>query len=389
MDHSAPGPAAGFEHQRQLALVLLCEAYPGNPSVRVRLEAVEDIDVVSDDVSIDARVQVKHHLAKNTLTDATPELWRTLSAWIDLVEALPPESLPQLHLATTSVAAPSSGVSMLGPIERNVEAALERLLEAARDSSLQNTGIARGRFLALETATQLRLLRAITILDSTARVTDLHDRLRRALGLVVPSERPNQFLERLQGWWVGRSTLLLAREIDHISGGDLYRFCDALRDEFRRGTLIAGVELQTDPTEEQKAPLRDRVFVRQLKMVMATNEALDLAVRHYFRAFAQRGKWVRDLEDVEDDLLAYERRLRDEWEIAHVALRSRVGPDEEERWRAGLEFSNTFGGTTGARLRGLDEPVLCRGTLHGLADGLHIGWHPDFQKRVSELLEGL
>jgi hypothetical protein len=73
-DHSAAGPAAGFEQQRQLALVLLCESYAGDPSVRVRLEAVEDIDVVSDLVSIDSRVQVKHHLADHTLTDLTPEL---------------------------------------------------------------------------------------------------------------------------------------------------------------------------------------------------------------------------------------------------------------------------------------------------------------------------
>ena len=67
-DHSAAGPAAGFEQQRQLALILLCESYAPDPSVRVRLEAVEDIDVVSDVVSIDARVQVKHHLMKTNST---------------------------------------------------------------------------------------------------------------------------------------------------------------------------------------------------------------------------------------------------------------------------------------------------------------------------------
>jgi len=122
-------------------------------------------------------------------------------------------------------------------------------------------------------------------------------------------------------------------------------------------------------------------------MVMASSEALDLAVRHYYRAFAQRGRWVRDLEDLDDDLATYERRLCDEWEIAHVALRSRLGSDEGERCRAGLELSHGLGSSVTARLRGLDEPVLCRGTLHGLADGLRIGWHPDFRERIEELLE--
>ncbi len=237
--------------------------------------------------------------------------------------------------------------------------------------------------------TQVRLLSVVTVLDSSVQITGLHKRLARALGLVVPSENAGAFLERLQGWWVGRSVQLLVGELPYVSGADLYRYCDALRDEFRRGDLTVTEELFTDPDDEQKAPLQDKVFVRQLKMVMATSEALDLAVRHYYRAFAQRGRWVRDLEDVDDDLAVYEQRLIDEWEIAHVAMLSRIGSDEAERRRAGLELALSLGGQVSARLRGLDEPVLCRGTLHGLADGLQIGWHPDFRERVGELLEGL
>lgn len=388
VDHSAAGPAAGYEHQRQLALVLLCEAYARDPTVKVRLEAIEDIDVVSDMVTIDTRVQVKHHLTDHTLTDATAELWRAFTVWMDLEERLRPDGLPQLHLATTSNAHPASAAALLGPDGRDVEAALARLVLAAASTDASGTRVARQRFLTLGQARQLQLLQAITVLDAGARVGDLAGRLRTALGLVVPSERSGDFLERVQGWWVGRSTQLLAGELPHVSGADLYRFCDALRDEFQRGRLTVNEELFTEPSEEEKAPLQDRVFVRQLKMVMATSETLDLAVRHYYRAFAQRGRWARDLEDLEDDLETYERRLRDEWEIAHVALRSRVGPDERERQRAGLELSHSLATSVSARLRGLDEPVLCRGTLHGLADGLDIGWHPDFRERLAELLDG-
>jgi hypothetical protein len=203
VDHSAAGPAAGYEQQRQLALVLLCEAYARDPAVRVRLEAIEDIDVVSDLVTIDARVQVKHHLADHTLTDATPELWRTLTVWMDLEAHVRPEALPRLHLVTTSVVDPDSAAALLGPEGRRVEAALDRLVAAAESSDASGTRAARERFLDLGQARQLQLLQAITVLDSTARVVDLGDRLRTALGLVVPSERPVEFLERVQGWWVG------------------------------------------------------------------------------------------------------------------------------------------------------------------------------------------
>jgi hypothetical protein len=288
-DHSAAHPAAGFEHQRQLALVLLCEAYARDPSVKVRLEAVEDIDVVSDIASIDTRVQVKHHLDDHVLGDLTPELWRALNVWMDLVEAAGAEPLARLHLATTSVARPGSAVALLGTKDRNVQEAAQRLLDATEESVDVSTREARDRFARMGQAARERLLSAVTVLDSTVQVTGLHERLLSALGLVVPSENAGAFLERLQGWWVGRSVQLLAGERAFVSGADLYRYCDALRDEFRRGDLPVTEELFTDPDEEQKAPLQDRVFVRQLKMVMATSETLDLAVRHYYRAFAQRG----------------------------------------------------------------------------------------------------
>jgi hypothetical protein len=385
--HSAAGPASGFEQQRQLALVLLCESYLRDPLVRVRLEAIEDIDIHSNLVGIGRHVQVKHHLSDHTLTDTTPELWRTLMVWMDILATASHGELPELHLATTSTAHPDSAAAALRCADRDVPSALQRLIDAAAGGKDKSTQAVRDRFLALEQDARLRLVSAITVLDDTSRVTDMRERLRVALGLVVPSEHSVGFLERLEGWWVGRSVQLLAGEISHVAGADLYRFCDDLRDEYRSGQLTISDELTTDPTAAQKAPLQDRMFVRQLRLVMATSEALDLAVRHYYRAFAQRGRWVRDIEDLDEDLATYEQRLYDDWEIAHVTMLSRVGADESQRCQAGLELSLLLANNISARLRGLDEPVLCRGTLHGLADGLRIGWHPDFRERLAEILE--
>lgn len=384
--HSAAGQAAGYEFQRQLALVLFCEAYGRDPSAVVRLEAVEDIDVVSNDVSIDSRIQVKHHLRDYTLTDRSPELWRTLTVWMDLIEALDAERLPLLQLMTTSRSGSDSAASVLGPDDRDTALARDRLLVAASETGAKETRPARTRFAKLDAVAQQQLLSAITVLDTTERVTDLDGRLLKALGLVVPTGQPGAFVERLKGWWVGRSTQLLAGERSHVSGAELYHYCDAIRDEFRRGALVVSEELSLDPTEDEKAPLLSRPFIRQLRMVMARSEALDLAVRHYYRAFAQRGRWSRDLEDLEDDIARYERRLRDEWEIAFVALRARASDDPQQRSEIGLDLAMSFGSRTAAQLRGIDDPVLCRGTLHGLADEIKIGWHPDFRERIEELL---
>jgi hypothetical protein len=388
VDHSAAGPAAGFEQQRQLALVLLCEAYVRDPSVRVRLEAIEDIDIISVAPDVDARVQVKHHLDSHTLTDSAREWWRALAVWMDLEAAMGSGPLPRLHLVTTSTAGADSAASMLRSDGRDVDAAVRRLIAAAEASTAERTQVARKRFLELPPLRQLRLMGAVTVLDATVPVAGLRKRLELALGLVVPSEQSEAFLERIQGWWVARSTQLLAGAIPFVSGADLYSFVDSVRDEYRRGALAVTAELHTDPNEEQKAPLKDRRFVRQLRLVKGSDELVDLAVRHYFRAFAQRSRWVRDLEDVDGDLESYERRLYDEWEIAYVEMCDRIGPQEDDRCRGGLDLAQNLATRVRARLRELDEPVLCRGTLHGLADTLQIGWHPDFRERLEPRAQG-
>lgn len=383
--HSAPGQAAGYEYQRQLALVLLAESMKADPQVAVRLEALEDIDVVSEDESVARNVQAKHHLAEFTLTDRSPELWRTLNVWMGLLPDQAAERMPQLQLATTSVAADKDGVALLGPEarSRDIPEALRKLVAVAKEQGAEATRDIRRRFGELSEAMQLRLLQAATILDASEPVSDLDGRLQEALGMVVPRERPEAFLERIKGWWVGRSVELLTRERESVGAQELYDLCDAVRDDFRRGSLTVTSELSQDPDDAAKQPLLNKPFVRQLRLVRAPDDVTDLAVRHYFRARAQRSRWAREVMNLDADIQAYEDTLTDEWDTAFTGLRAQAPTEEQARSQAGLAFAMEFGTHTRAVLRGVDDHVLCRGSLHGLADRKEIGWHPDFRELMN------
>jgi hypothetical protein len=361
--------------------VLLAEALHGDPKVAVRLEAIEDVDVISEVDSVSRRVQAKHHLDAYTLTDRSPELWRTLSVWMDLERD--DAALPNLQLATTSTAAADTAVSVLGPEDRNVTTALSKLLAVAGEHGAKDTREIRQRFAGLAESSQLKILHAATILDASEPVTELNDRLRDALGMVVPREQPDAFLERVKGWWVDRSVELLTREREQITGEQLYEYCDSVRDDYRRGSLAITSELRKDPDAEAKQPLLSKPFVRQLALVGAPDDVTDLAVRHYYRAYAQRGRWAREIDDLDEDIQGYEQTLTDEWETEFVALKVRASAEAEARASEGLELALSFGTSTRAQLRGVDEHVLCRGTLHGLADRLTIGWHPDYRKLMA------
>ncbi len=364
--------------------MLLAEALHEDPRVAVRLEVIEDIDVVSEDGSVSRSVQAKHHLNDYTLTDRSQELWRTMRVWMDLDQELA-GALPNLHLVTTSKAASDTAVSLLGPhpADRDVTVALSRLLVVAREHGARDTREIRRRFASLPESSQLKLLHAATILDASEPVTELNDRLRVALGMVVPREQPDAFLERVTGWWVDRSVELLAGEREQMTGQHLYEYCDSVRDDYRRGSLAITSELRDDPNADAKQPLLSKPFVWQLNLVGAPDDVKDLAVRHYYRAYAQRGRWAREIDDLDEDVKAYEQTLTDEWETEYVALKVRAPSDAEARAGEGLRFAMSFGSNTRAQLRGVDEHVLCRGTLHGLADRLTIGWHPDYRELTA------
>ena len=381
--HSAPGQAAGYEYQRQLALVLLAEAYREDPLVAVRLEAIEDVELVWRDGEV-VGVQAKHHLRDHTLTDRSPDLWRTLTGWMDLERQRGADALPRLHLVTTSRAAAGTAVALLRHRNRDVVTALGLLREVAGQPGAEATRGARHRFLDLPESAQLRILHAATVLDAAERVDGLDERLRAALGMVVPQERPEAFLQRIVGWWVGRSTELLVGRRQAITGQELYELCDAVRDDFRSGSLTVTGELRDEPHPHALQPLLERPFVRQLRLVRAPDPVTDLAIRHYYRAYAQRGRWAREVEGLDGDFTAFEQTLTDEWETQFTAMGVRAPADSDGRAREGLELALDFGVSTKARLRGVDEHVLCRGTAHGLADRRRIGWHPDYQRLMSD-----
>ena len=97
-------------------------------------------------------LQLKHHMGSaGDLTDKSPDLWRSVAVWLDLLALLPPHEQPVFGLITTSEAPSDSAARWLGADEARDEAkALERLEKAATDSTNTATAAARSSFLALD-----------------------------------------------------------------------------------------------------------------------------------------------------------------------------------------------------------------------------------------------
>ena len=392
--HSAAGQALGYVHQVQWALVALAQRARRSPATHLRLETLDDIELIDDGQAAEL-VQVKHQVRQATdLTENSVDLWRSLNVWIDAITGLSQEDMPVLRLVTTANIPPGSILNSLrGDSQlRDMDAALQGLEEAATSGQNQTSQAWRQKFLAMDRADRLAFLELIVIDDGSPQAGDVTNSLAEAIRFAPPKDHVETFINYLLGWWYKISVRLLDRTLPAISAADLDAEISDLRDTFLPDNLPVAPEILQDAFNTHEIDsYQDRQFVQQLLWIALDEPRLWRAIRDYHRAWAQRSEWLRRnlISEAELDRFAF--ALHDEWDFIFHQLCAKMqrdggsGPEE-----TGQEILEYLSAQSQAPVRErFTQLWLSRGTLHALADGWSgrmIGWHPDFETRLQQLL---
>ncbi len=389
---SAADSALGYLYQARLGLLWALKRLKDSSDFVVSLETIDDVTFESDGQP-DELLQTKHHLTRPaTLTDASPDLWKSLRVWFAGASAktIPPQT--HLYLVTTSTVAVGSAAAKLRQNDRDVASALATLEATAHNSSSQENASAYAAFLAASVPERRTILERVVILDRTPTIGNLYDELKAELFWATERSHQDAFLQYLEGWWFRRVVTQLARINvgDRILGGELESQMSDLREQFKHDALpIADDLLNFTPDDAAIAAHQDSVFVRQLELAKAGKRRVAAGVRDYYRAFEQRSRWLRHDLLMVGDLHAYERRLAQEWELVFEAVRDELGDTaadqaKEAAARKVLEWAER----TCIPIRpAVTEPFVSRGSLHILADDLRVGWHAEFRARLAHLLD--
>jgi len=388
---SAADSALGYLYQARLALLWSLKRVKESSDFVVSLETIDDVTFETNGRP-DELLQTKHHLTRPAaLTDASPDLWKSLRVWFEGAsgKTIPPQT--HLCLATTSSAATGSAAAKLRQSDRDVALALSALETTAQTSSSQENSSAYTAFLATPASERRAILERVVILDGTPTIGDLNDALKDAVFWATERRFQDAFLQYLEGWWFRRLITQLARinTGDRILGAELESQMSDLREQFKHDALpIADDLLDFTPDDAAIAAHEDSPFVRQLELVKAGKHRIAAAVRDYYRAFEQRSRWLRHDLLMVGDLAAYERKLEEEWGLVFEAMRDELGDNaadhgKEAAARKVLEWAER----TCIPIRpAVTVPWVSRGSLHLLADDLRIGWHAEFRDRLAHLL---
>lgn len=386
---SAADSALGYLYQCRIALLSALQRIRTGDDFNVALETLDDV-VFETEGQAPELLQTKHHRTRSAnLTDASPDLWKSLRIWCEGLTAKTIPTETAFYLITTSDSGDDSAAHRLRVVGRDIATARERLHATAITSTSRENKRAYEAFLALNEAQQRVLLDSVFVIDGSPTITEIDNHLVAEVRWAVERQYVDAFVSRLEGWWFRRaiqqlqapagSKVILSREIEAQ--------IDDLREQFKREALPIDEDILAVTVDA--ISYQDRMFVHQLHLCNIGAQRVLAAVREYFRAFEQRSRWLREDLLLVGELDRYEQRLIEEWELVFERIKDDLGDEtaEEAKVQAAKEVYRWVEESVYPIRANVTEPFVTRGSFHMLSDRLRIGWHPEFRDRLRHLLE--
>ena len=388
--YSAAASSLGYFYQCRYALLEALRRLPEGDRISIGIETLDDVVFGTDGSAVEV-LQTKHHInAHANLTDASPDLWKTLRVWIDGQSDgnIPQDA--QFFLITTAVCNDGTAAAYLRPGIREEKKAMERLAATASTSTSDTNSPAYQAFSSLKAEDRDRLVKSITVLDGSPSIGQLDDQLKLAVFYAVEREFLDSYLQRLEGWWFKQVvTHLLDENAGLILGGELEGEASRIREQFKEDNLPIDDDIMRATVDA--SGYVEKIFVKQLKLIGVNHNRVFHAIRNYYRAFEQRSRWVRKDLLLVGDLGRYEDRLIEEWDVVFQQMRDKLGEGAAEKAKdlaAQKLYSWVERGTHRLIRSAVTEPAIARGTYQMLADDLRVGWHLEFRERLQALLAG-
>lgn len=392
-DFSAADATLGYLYQVRVALLSSLQRLKNSQSFLVSLETLDDVTFEVGGQP-DELLQTKHHKNREAkLTDASPDLWKTLRVWFEgYANGVIPTGT-SLHLLTTGKAGEGTAAAYLRSRGRDVDAALNTLESTARSSTSSDNAVAYKAFLATTSSVRRVLLDSVYVIDAAPSITDLEGELRTEVYWATEPQYHEAFVQRLEGWWLRRALKQMVdiAKGDRILSDEIEAQMSDLREQFKADSLPIDEDLLTFSLDEATYEAHaDSVFVRQIELAKAGEKRIVAAVRDYYRAFEQRSRWLRDDLLLIGEIEKYEKRLIEEWELVFDGIKDELGKDAaDSAWEKAAREVLTWAERATIRIPArpsVMEPFITRGSLHLLADKLRVGWHPEFRERLAHLL---
>lgn len=385
----ASASALGYLYQVRYALLLLLGATPRD---EISVEFLDDIAFEREGEPREL-FQTKHHVTSQaSLSNASSDLWKTIRIWSTAYKENLLNANTMLTLITTSTSTENTAARKLRPNSlqgRDVNGALQILRQVASTSSSITNKLAYEVYLSLSDAEQAELINKIRIIDNAPDILSVRTMIENKLAIVTRPQYIGPLCERVEGWWFNRVIMHLSEpQGDTISFLELSSFMNDIAEQFFTDNLPIDFFDLVAP-DESNIPERNRIFIEQLKLISVNQPRIRKAIEDFYKAYAQRSRWIREDLLYIGEIERYEKLLVDEWERLFLIAQESLGENatEENLKDTGKTLYNLVETKLNISIRPrCSTPYVMRGSYHMLANDLMVGWHPEFLGRLQHLI---
>lgn len=387
---AAAASSLGYLYQLRWGLLNALEKHSLGLSWAIAIEGADDVEMFGN--SFYEVHQTKHRSDGTKLTNADPDLWKTLRVWAEGVRdgRIDVQTTSFMLVTTAQVSDDFIFTNLPVTDVQVVQSAVERLVAIAQTSKNVSNAAAYKSFLALSDETRLNLVRNVVCAAKSPTIDQIPEKLRQKVRVDVRPEHLEPYLERLEGWWFERCIQNLVGDRRAIEGAELAQFIYDLRDQFQPTNLPIDDDILDMSRPEVEEHL-EQIYVRQVLLTQIGNYRLQQAIHDYLRAYSQRSRWLRENIVVAGELSRYEKRLHEEWAIMFHTWKDDLSESsaEEERLEVARKIYRWAQSADLVPIRrDCTEAFVTRGSLHMLADKQEVGWHPDYVSVLRNVLEG-
>lgn len=402
---SAKEQMLGYFYQPLYALYKLLQTdIADNPDCYVLIENLDDIDFIKNVDSLKL-IQTKHHVKrKGSISDKSIDLWKSFRIWSERIKNndINLENA-YFYLVTTAKANDNSIASLLKQKDRNANKALQEIRKIAEEG-IQNAIQRKDNpelkkhenedaylaFSALDNNIQKKFIDKIYIVDNSSNIEQILLDIKNVLRYACSSADIDYFVEKLSGWFIIRViTSLSDKTQERITKWELEDKMDEYREEFKRGSLPIDYEDEFNNISEDNLAKNDRLFIEQLKAIKVTPTTISNAICDYYKAYNQRGLWVRKSKILNSGLEDYDKRLIREWSVEFENMIPNINENTNdiEKEKAGREVYKNIESKNipicEAEIHKIKGHYIMRGSYHMLANQINVGWHPDYVNKFT------
>ena len=388
--HEAGAQMLGYFYQARYALYMLLNN--GNDFSQISIEKFDDVAFEESGTPVEL-VQVKHHTNRiGNLSDRSVDLWRTIKVWLDRI------SSDHTLLETTRFTLITTGHIIKNTAadkikSKDYDAAYNILKDVASENkSKENEGYYQA-FLSMDEKSVKTLLSHIVIFADEPDINYTFEDIKTTIKYSCKFSHLNAVAERVEGWWFQEVIkALMSKNPVIMSQRQIHNKIIEIARQFDDDNLP--IECwKLDSEEEEKLGLKDRIFLKQLRLIQSSEKNQTFAIFDYYRASMQRSSWIRQGLVSPDELQQYDFRLTEEWARDYEAMNEDLfyygEPADEEKVREGRALYRKVSQKDIRIREKCNNPFVMRGTYHILADTLDVGWHSDYKMKLECYMTGV